>query len=126
MKKVFILCLLGLILLPAAVMAAGPHGQGNNGAKAGSPAVQEESAATADTQGQYQARAWHGLTDSSPRGQSEVSRPGTSTGIGNQVRTLAHNQTRIREGIGDQVRTLARNQTRLRDGSCGLCPPSGN
>ncbi|MCU0631993.1 MAG: hypothetical protein MUC66_03325 [Methanolinea sp.] len=107
MRTLLILCLLlGLILVPATVMAAGSQGQGKSGAQGSAPVLQEQTDGSENTAGQYQFCAKHGLNDVSKSGNGKMLRIRSCTGDGEQ----------------DQVRTMARNQTRLRDGSCGNCP----
>lgn len=106
MRKTLALCLLlGIILLPAAVMAAGVQGQGRIGAQGGARVLQEQTDETVSA-GQYQFCAQHGLNDVQRTGNGEMRRIRSCSG----------------EGEMKQAKTMARNQTRLKDGSCGNCP----
>lgn len=105
MKKILTFCLLmGFILLPATVMAAGPRGQGNAGAQDNAPALQEQTGDSGTFAGQYMFCSRNGDTISGTNGNGKM--------------------LRIRDctAEGSQAKTMARNQTRLRDGSCGNCP----
>ncbi len=106
MRKTLALCLLlGIILLPATVMAAGAGGQGRIGAQGGNPVLQEQTDETSPA-GAYRFCGQHGLNE------------GQKTGNGEMLRTRSWSG----DGEMKQAKTMARNQTRLRDGSCGTCP----
>lgn len=105
MKKMLAVCLLlGLILLPATVMAAGPRGQGNGNAQDTAPALQEQTDNSGTVAGQYTFCSRHGDSISGKNGNG--------------------NMLRIRDCTAEenQAKTMTRNKTRLRDGSCGNCP----
>lgn len=105
MRKTLALCLLiGLILVPATVMAAGAQGQGRSGAQGDAPVLQEQTGETTAVAGHYQFCGKHGQNDVAKSGNGEMLRIRSCT------------------GDGDRSGTMARNQTRLRDGSCGNCP----
>lgn len=103
MKKTLTLCILLLVLIPATVMATGAHGQGKSGA--GTPAleIQEKSFESAPACGQNRFCAMNVQENT------------------DQYRFAEMHRVSEGRGIGDQVRIMARNQTRLRDGSCGNC-----
>ncbi|OPX73641.1 MAG: hypothetical protein A4E40_01184 [Methanoregulaceae archaeon PtaU1.Bin059] len=106
MRKTLALCLLlGIILLPATVMAAGTMGQGRTGVQGGAGVLQEQADETASA-GQYQFCASHGLDDVQKTGNGEMRRIRSCSG----------------DGEMRQAKTMARDQARLRDGSCGNCP----
>lgn len=105
MRKILAVCLLlGLIVLPATVMAAGPGGQGNGNAQGATPVLEEQTGESGTLAGQYQFCARHGDSISGAHGNGKM--------------------LRIRDCTADggQAKAMARNQTRLRDGSCGTCP----
>jgi len=105
MRKILAVCLLlGLVLVPATVMAAGPRGQGNGNAQGAAPVLQEQTGTPGTVTGQFQFCARHGDSISGANGNGKM--------------------LRIRDctAAGTQAGTMARNQTRLRDGSCGNCP----
>jgi len=108
MRKTLALCLLlGFVLVPATVMAAGGGGQGRSGAQRGAIALLDQADGTDAAAGQYQFCAQHGSNDVQKAGCGNMLRIRSCTG----------------EGEMSQAKTMARNQTRLRDGSCGNCPP---
>ncbi|HOT03557.1 MAG TPA: hypothetical protein PK069_05205 [Methanolinea sp.] len=106
MRKTLAVCLLlGIVLLPATVMAAGAQGQGRSGAEGGARVLQEQAEETTSA-GQYQFCAQHGFNDVQKKGNGEMRRIRSCSG----------------DGEMKQAKTMARDQTRLRDGSCGNCP----
>lgn len=105
MRKILAVCLLlGLVLVPATVMAAGPRGQENGNAQGAAPVLQEQTGTPGTVTGQYQFCARHGDSISGANGNGKML----------QIRDCT--------AAGTQAGTMARNQTRLRDGSCGNCP----
>ncbi|MDH7510245.1 MAG: hypothetical protein QHH04_04305 [Methanolinea sp.] len=104
MKKILTLCILLLVLVPATVMAAGAHGQGKSGAGAPALGIGEQSLESTPACGQNRFCTMNGEENA------------------DQYRFAEMHRVSAGRGIGDQVRIMARNQTRLRDGSCGNCP----
>lgn len=105
MRKILALCLLlGLVMVPAAVTAAGSQAQGIRGGQGNAALLQEQTDESGTAAGQYQFCARHGSTDVSKAGNGKM--------------------LRIRDctKAGPEAGGMARNQTRLRDGSCGNCP----
>jgi hypothetical protein len=121
MKKILILCILLLVLVPATVMATGAHKQGKSSMGEPASAIQEQSLEPAPVSGQNGFCLMNGQENNYQYRFAEMHRMSAGRGIGDQVRIMARNQTRLQDGIGDQVRIMARNQTRLRDGSCENC-----
>lgn len=104
MKKILSICILLLVLVPTAVMAAGTHGQGKSVTKTPATATQEQTCEYAPVSGQYRFCSMNGQdTD-------------------DQFRFAEMHRISSGRGIGDQVRIMAQNRTRLMDGSCGNCP----
>jgi len=102
--KLAICLILGLILVPATVMAAGSQGQGKIGAQGNAPVLQEQTGEPGAAACQHQFCTRNGFDDSGTSGNGKMLRIRSCTAEGNEVKTMA------------------RNQTRLRDGSCGTHP----
>lgn len=106
-KKIGIVALLALIIVPAGVMAAGFHGSGT-----GKLAVSADGQQLAEDSlvpgGQY-----------SFRSQAEF---GENTNKGNVQAFKGRNCTIECDQGGDQLRNMTGTHARLNDGSCGNCP----
>mgnify|MGYP000007241042 CR=1 FL=1 len=147
LKKLSVVALLALILIPAGVMAAGTQAQGAGSGTmtAGGQQVQQQSDG-GQVQGQYSYCNQIGFETSADNGNGTLTRNRTCEQIQlrtfTQLQTQTQNQTQTQDQLQtmtrDQLRTQIRNQlqtmtqdklqtmtriqSRLKDGSCGNCP----
>ncbi|MDD1718957.1 MAG: hypothetical protein LUQ25_02755 [Methanoregulaceae archaeon] len=126
-RKIAICALIALMVVPAAVLAAGSQGSGN-----GNGSAQGTDTAGTGVQGmcQYGKNAEHQFQCSGNQTatQKQFMYGSQNTAqSGNQVNGQGNGQmlrTRSCDLAGTQDQDRTRNQTRLRDGSCGNCPTS--
>ena len=105
-RKLGIIALLALIIIPAGVMAAGFQGDGAGSQTATGNGKQyaQQSGDSQSFQGQYAFCSKNGFEISAEKGNGELLR------------------TRSCDQQGDQDRDQTRIRARLKDGSCGNCP----
>jgi len=124
-RKIAICTLIALIVVPAAVLAAGSQGNGNGKGIAQGTQVQQDTATQAmhrfgeNTGHQYQCNGnqtcaqeqfMYGVENNTQNGNQVIGQ-----GNGKMFQAMSRDQ----QSAKDMDRN--RNQTRLRDGSCGNC-----
>jgi hypothetical protein len=140
LKKLSVIALLALVIIPAGVMAAGTQakGAGSGTMSAGGQQFQQQSDGGQTLLGQNSFCNQNGFEISADKGNGTLTRDRTCEQI--QLRTFAQLQTRTQNQTQtqdqlrnqtqqqlcvqscDQLRTMTGLQSRLKDGSCGNCP----
>lgn len=141
LKKLSIIALLALVIIPAGVIAAG-----NQAGGAGSGTMQAGGQASGQQPDEGQAPGPYsfcnriGFETSAENGNGSLARDRTCTELKAMNQTRQQNQIMVQDGsgtgdqiqariqqklhtlAGDQLQTMTRIQSRLKDGSCGNCP----
>lgn len=141
LKKLSIIALLALVIIPAGAFAAGNQagGAGSGTMQAGGQASGQQSDED-QAQGPYSFSNRIGFTTSAENGNGSLARDRTCTELKAMNQTRLQNQLMVQDGsgtgdqiqariqqklhtmAGDQLQTMTRIQSRLKDGSCGNCP----
>jgi len=146
LKKLSVIALLALVIIPAGVMAAGTQarGEGSGTMSAGGQAFQGQNSFCNQNGFETSADKGNGTllrtrscdqlqTRTQTQLQSQLQsqlmiqdqsqdQPGSGTGVQLQTRNQSRIQQQLCTMTCDQLQTMTRLQSRLMDGSCGNCP----
>jgi hypothetical protein len=130
-KKIGIVALFALIIIPAGVMAAGFHGSsaGKCALSADGQEFQQQRAENSLVLGeQYRSSSQAGFEENADKNNGQEFRNRNCTKdcdlmedqFGNKTRTQAHSMQH--DQCGDQLQNMTGTHARLKGGSCGNCP----
>ena len=129
-KKLGIVALLALILIPAGVMATGFHGSGagKHAASADGQQFRQQAENSLVFGEQYRSGSQERFEENAEKGEGQALRNRNCTMDCDQSEDQFRNQTRDHscatqfDQTGDLLQNMTRTHARLKDGSCGNCP----